>query len=187
MTIAHTYITAAKRHKYVCGKILDLSEFTEIKDEQDILTENQRNLLANVYYLTGYIIECSCCAAIYSFYPKLRHKTNLSSSELDKGYMPRNVAFSSKSPSVFSVTGDGNHTLKHFANFPAYFEKSSIPLLQGNFSDFDANQCYDLFENYKAELRYELPNSISIHYSNVTAFYKVACEIYTKVKKKYKL
>jgi len=50
------YLQSAKRHNYVCRLLRDK---IETLDEQDLNSDNFRHLLCSLYYLSGYIIECS--------------------------------------------------------------------------------------------------------------------------------
>ncbi|MBN1463771.1 MAG: hypothetical protein JW922_08890 [Paludibacteraceae bacterium] len=133
MAVAEMYISAAKRHKYVCSEL-----FERLKN--DISEDNQKRILHNIYYLTGYIIECSCCAAIYSHYPKIQHKRNLDTTSLTRDRKPRNVAFKSISPSVFSVVGDeeqGNdHHLKTLFKISNIFRQTRYSVTRWKFRLF---------------------------------------------------
>jgi len=179
MKIAKMYIEAAKRHNYVCSRLFELL--------QNINELDKKRILHNIYYLTGYIIECSCCAAIYTFYPKLQHKKNLEKDLIANNRKTKNVAFNDKSNNIFSIVGEGDHSLQHFANFHAFFDRPQIPLLNGDLQYFENHKCFDLFEKYNAEIRYELPETIILYDKNVKSFYEIALDIYNKVKKTYRI
>jgi len=195
-TVAKEFILAAERHKYTCEKILELSDFNNCQPDEHgnypsvELNQKQKHLLSNVYYLSGYIIECSCCAAIYSYFPKLARKKDLAPTERDKHYRLRNVSFQSDDSLIFSVCGRGktNHSLMHFTEFPSFFDNSAprVPLLNGDISKFSSSN--DLLSSFQAEIRYVCnKDSRTNFYENVCNFYKVAMEIYQGVITTYKI
>jgi hypothetical protein len=201
MSIAKEFILAAERHKVVCEKLLAMPELDNLRPNNGnypfvILKLPQKHILSDIYYLGGYIIECSCSAAIYSYYPTLQHKKELKLEIKDKDNKLRQVKFDAKEPTVFSVCGEGNHSLHHFTKFPAFFETLSIPLLNGDDTKFASKNCYNLYDCFYAEIRYALkavedkrniyPN-IQLHYENVTSFLEIGCEIYSSVRKTFKI
>lgn len=203
MSIAKEFILAAERHKVVCEKLLNMPELANLKKSEDnssssiITSPQQRQILSDIYYLSGYIIECSCTAAIYSHYPKLHHKDNLNPLAEDKDRKLRNVKFKTNEPTVFSVCGKGDHSLSHFTKYPNFFANPNIPLLDGNDAIFTSKNCYPLYDCFYAEIRYGLKpdeakipryaNPIIIHYENVNNFFEIGKEIFTSVRKTFKI
>ena len=189
--ISTIYILAAGRHKYVCEQLLALQELNELCiSSPQVLTTRQTQLLSDIYYLTGYIIECACCSAIYSFYPKIAHKRHLDTNIKDKDNKTRNVKWSTENQSTFSLVGEWDHKLHHFTQFPDYFTSNPIPILNGNLTVFDNKGCRDLLDSFWAEIRYELKspqgNNIVLSYDKVKAFYEIAAQIYQQVSQKFK-
>lgn len=188
-TAAKSFILAAERHKYACEKLLHLRDLDNIKDGNIEPKPMQKSILADTFYLSGYIIECACCAAIYSHYNlTFQDRKNIKETLLNKDRRTYNVKFKSDDVSIFSVTGDGEHSLLHFANFSGFFENPNIPLLNGDISVFSA--CNDLFQHFRAEIRYLVKknngDNLVLHYENVYNFYKSACDIFEQVRKHYK-
>lgn len=98
MTIAKQYIQAAQRHKYVCEKLLNLPELDSLRNgEVSILDSSQEKILTNIYYLSGYVIECACSAAVYRHYSKLRHKKELNDTQ-------KSISFNKNT--TFRICGD---------------------------------------------------------------------------------
>ena len=56
------FLNAARKHEYTCQVLLDRLETIDETKEKEFF----RFLLLNLYYLTGYIIECSVKYGIYS-------------------------------------------------------------------------------------------------------------------------
>ncbi len=201
-SIAREFILAAERHKVVCEKLLAMPELDNLRPNNngsypiEDLKLPQKYILSDIYYLTGYIIECSCCAAIYTHYPDLNDKKAIGATVKDKERKLRQIEFSTEAPSYFSICGIGNHSLHHFTKFSSFFEKPKIPLLDGEETIFSTNHCYDLYDCFYAEIRYALkavPNkrnlypTIILNYEKVSNFHKISCEIYSSVKKTFKI
>lgn len=189
-TAAKSFILAAERHKYACEKLLNLRDLDNIKDGNIEPKPMQKSILADTFYLSGYIIECTCCSAIYSHYDlTFQDRKNINETLPNRDRHTYNVNFKSDAVNVFSVIGDGEHSLLHFANFSKFFADPKIPLLNGDISIFNA--CNNLFQHFRAEIRYITKekgnsNNLIIHYKNVFAFYQVACDIFEQVRNHYK-
>jgi len=191
LKVRNEYHTAAKRHLAVC-KELKNKIHSDFELRENSLNEKEKELkqqlLSDLYYLTGYIIECSCCMAIYHHF-KVFNKRELRAKE--GGNKKNNISFSNKvNLDTFLIIGDGNnpHSLEHFKNvFTSNYlniSKSSldIPLLNGDLSIFKNNNCKTLFEEYEAEIRYnKIENcSIKLDYKNTFGFLESASIIYKK-------
>lgn len=145
--IRNDYYEAAKRHLFVCHKLKEYIE-EKYKEKQDEEINERKNLLNDLYYLTGYIIECCCSAAIFHFFPNLIEKKALKKGT-DSTY-PK-VIFKSSTPiPSFFIVASSNHTLIHFKEAPHFFTGigNKIPLLNGKDLIFQQNNCMELYKKF---------------------------------------
>jgi hypothetical protein len=170
------YFRAAQRHLAVCKELRDRIEVFKKKEENnsslsesEILLKNQ--LLCDLYYLTGYVIECTYCMVIFSHFHNIEHKRDLKAVEGATG--KKNISFSNKvNEDTFVVVGESNrqHSLGHFKNvFGENYLNREVPI---DLSLFD--KCRKLFEEYEAEVRYfkteTEPIKSNLTYEKVFAF-----------------
>jgi hypothetical protein len=198
MSIAKEFILAAERHKVVCEKLLAMPELLSLQQEEHLLANNSNEwrLLADIYYLTGYVIECSCCAAIYSFYTTtLTNKKDLKANTIAH----YKVAFTYKKddpPAELYVSNENHFLVKKataFHAFPSVFGDIAltIPILNGHLTEFTGEQL-DLLKNWNAEIRYKVMKDINpdarlskkilpLTYKGVVDFFNTSKKIYEKV------
>ncbi len=197
------YKEAVSKHLEACTILRDFIE-NEFKSKENkgssLSAREQRRkiqLLEELYYLTGYVIECSCCMAIFHHFPSLQKKGDLKAKGDFRG--KNNISFKKASDSsqkqkeelnnTFFVA-DSNHKLTHFKNVSQYMRTSfqHIDVLNGYDSIFKSKNCDELYKNYEAEVRYNLlkeRNNIELSYENVFNFLEVARQIYSSVKENY--
>jgi hypothetical protein len=168
---------AADRHLKTC---LKLKEVIESETKADL----KRKLLEDLYYLSGYIVECSCCYFIFSYnkkFKQLEKKTDLKP-ELDEK-SDKNIAFSAKDglSSATFVVKSSDHNMKHFkeamkeylTNFP-----TETPILNGqNLSPINEK----LFSGWNANIRYKVPENIPLSEPNIISFLEMAKNVYDGV------
>ncbi len=198
--IAKEFILAVERHKVVCEKLLAMPELQNLQPDEHLLSNNsdEWRLLADVFYLSGYIIECTCCAAIYSFYTdetKLAEKDKLRTTTIADDGNTYKVAFKGD-PNAIMFASNKDHFLiesKGFQHFNSVFGNlapSAIPLL-GSMTEFHSKSVHDLLNSWSANVRYKVekkvnPNSLTsnilpLTYRRIFDFYSIANEIYSKV------
>lgn len=170
------YQQAAERHYQTC---LTLKE--AIQELQGNSSNNKlvKKLLQNLYYLTGYIIECSCCYFIYAHYADLTDKKSLIATM--SGQCKENVCFDENHKidrDTFILKGK-NHGLMNFTKTHSYFRQcpSNIPLINGHISDF--RDCQTLLTKWGAEVRYKV--EFPLDNTNTSSFLVVAKLIYNNV------
>jgi hypothetical protein len=150
------YLNAARKHQYTCRVLREkLEEIDENKDKA-----KYKYLLLNLYYLSGYIIECIVKYAIYNLiaYPKDKEV-----SELDE----KGLTYS--------------QNIKHH-RFERYTEQLNkrlsgpIPLIDGNKKNIE-KEVIQLYREWDAEVRYsyDLGKKEKRHY---IAFYEYAEKIF---------
>ena len=183
------YKEAAERHLEVCLQLEYLlrDNYKAKEEAGQILSSRERKeklqLLADLYYLSGYIIECSYNYAIYKHinYPDTEAVKNLKPANWATYSISHNVSYISKTNGgnidTFLICRT-NHTLDcnmHFFADSRYVDLGlSIPLLDGNNI---ARPCTDLFQNWGAEIRYTIDSSLNLDYDNVFDFLYLALEI----------
>jgi hypothetical protein len=205
LTIAKEFILAAERHKVVCEKLLAMPELENLAAEEILPSNNsdEWRLLADIYYLSGYIIECSCCAAIYSFYRHLdpAAKKGLRASTIADDGNTKAVAFCYDKHAIPAkmYAANADHYLvkgdKGFDKFNSVFDNSApntIPILGGSKKVFKDKNVNDLLINWSANIRYKVekepqPNAnpanrvIEISYKKIKTFFDIAKTIYEQV------
>jgi len=186
--IRNDYYEAAKRHLLVCNQLKNYIE-QKYREEQEVDIIEKKSLLNDLYYLTGYIIECCCCAAIFHFFPNLIEKKALKEGT-DSSY-PKVLFKNRASNHLLFGIASSDHTLIHFKETPHFFSGvgNRIPLLNGKDIIFQQNNCMELYKKFCAEIRYNYVNNqkIDLQYQNVFGFFKVAVEIFEKTKTHFKL
>lgn len=153
--VRNEYYRAAKRHLAVCKEIKKLLlPFYEFEKTHSELNTSEKilksQLLADLYYLTGYVIECTYCMVIYHEFPKLNTKRDLIAVAGETG--KKNISFSSKKkPNADTcIIADSNHKLSGFKNiFGQSYLNREIPIKENLF-----NNCQILFDEWEAEVRY---------------------------------
>ncbi len=153
------YLNAARKHKYTC---------CVLREKLDSLDENKdkakyKSLLLNLYYLSGYIIECIVKYGIYDLigYPKDKAVSELE----QKGLTYKN-------------------NIKHH-RFERYTEQlnkrmsGAIPLVDGHKKDIE-KKVIQLYKEWDAEVRYsyDLGKNEKHHY---IAFYEYAEKIFEMI------
>ncbi len=167
------YKTAADRHLEVCFQLLHhIEENYQKKEPLSIRqTKEKLQLLADLYYLSGYIIECSYNCAIYKSLGwngnvKDLEDTNNSVSFKPRRWSPRFIILSQ------------SHTLSGHMDFFQTIKPvtTSIPLI--GVPLHPTHPAFDLFDNWNAEIRYLIDTSITLDYSNTFAFFYLSTEVY---------
>jgi len=147
------YLNAARKHKYTCGV---LREKLENIDEND--TAKHKYLLLNLYYLSGYIVECIVKYGIYDLigYPK---KEDVS--KLDKeGLTYKNDI--------------KHHKFKRYTEQLNKLMSGTIPLV--NHKKGIEKEVIQLYQEWDAEIRYSYDLKNKKHH--YIAFYEYADKIF---------
>ncbi len=181
------YKTAAERHLETCLELVTVLEKYRQKEQNQGLTNNEtkdkNKLLGDLYYLTGYIIECSYSCAIYH---KINFPDYISVEELKPANWStygvtadvtfRKTKYGGSELTTFKIAVS-NHQLSGRMDF--FSTKMGytppIPLLDGNNISRPAS---DLFDNWNAEVRYVIDSSLILDYENVFDFFYLAVEVY---------
>jgi len=159
------YKEAVERHLEVCLRLEYLLR-DNYKSKEDsgqrlstIETKEKLQLLCDLYYLTGYIIECGYNYAIYKHinFPHNEPVKNLKPANWTTYRVQHNVSYTSKTNGGNSNTFlicRANHTLDcnmHFFADSRYGNLSlSIPLIDGNNI---TRPCTDLYQNWIREIQ----------------------------------
>ncbi len=176
------YKTAADSHLEVCFQLLHHIEENYQKKEPLATRQTKEKkvqLLADLYYLSGYIIECSYNCAIYKSLDWTNDVKDLRVTDT-----PYNVSTHPHTNSAFTIRRKGpgikQHQLSgnmHF--FPTIMHLTpSIPIPLISEPLHPTHPAFDLFENWNAEIRYLIDTSITLDYSNTFAFFYLANKVY---------
>lgn len=164
------YFKAAQRHRETCEYLIN-----KLKDKQEFIDVScQNKLLQNIYYLSGYVIECIIS---YSFFNIISYDSNKSVYELDNNN-PHGYTFykyfkeHSKSANNLRL----EEIRKRGGNI-----SSTIPIIGEKEVDENIKLMY---EQWDAKSRYSNSHlSFVINEVNVFSFFILADEIYTKIRK----
>jgi hypothetical protein len=178
------YKAAAERHLETCLQLEYIlkQEYKKMEDSGITLkTRHQKEknqILSNIYYLAGYIIECSYNCAIYN---NLGWSSSVE--RLRSASTPYNVSCYPDTGAVFVIRRKGcglkQHQLSgnmhYFQTIRPLASASTIPLIG---FDVPGRLCYNLFDYWNAEVRYLVDSSLILDYDNVFDFFELANEVY---------
>ena len=149
------YLNAARKHKYTCEVIFE--KLNGINEQTD--KAKYRYLLLNLYYLSGYVIECTVKYGIYNLigYEKEKDVKELN----EKGLM--------------YDLHIKHHKFERYAEHLRRSISRPIPLI--NTREKIDKYVVQLYREWDADVRYsyDLKGKENHHY---TAFYKCAAEIF---------
>lgn len=153
------YFRAAQRHLAVCKELQKRIKQLQNKEVGgSSLSQNEEllkhQLLCDLYYLTGYVIECTYCMVIFHYFPDVLEKKDLRAQPDAVG--KNNISFKDKvnkaSDNETFVIVDSNHRLSSFKNvFTPNLLGVENPIDETLFSK---DKCRNLFIQYEAEVRY---------------------------------
>jgi hypothetical protein len=177
-----SYKIAAERHYEVCLQLVGVLDDYRNKESKGLLNNKGLNekfqILSDLYYLAGYIIECSYNCAIYK---QLGWTANVST--LAHNNNPYNVSCRQSSQAAFVIRRQTLGVKQHQLHGNMHFFQSVIPM--ANVStipligyDVPLRLSYDLFTNWNAEIRYEIDSTLNLDYANVYDFFFLATEVY---------
>jgi hypothetical protein len=175
------YQKAANRHLKTCIELRNI--ISKLSEKPEINKKLIKNVTEDLYYLSGYIIECSCCMLIY-FNFDISSKKDLKATKI--GHCLENIAFTK--PQKEEVTDDKtlyisntNHEMRSFQDIYKYLPDIPIntPLINGSLQVFERANCKDLFFNWGAEVRYSI--DITLTTEKTLKFLEIATNIYTNI------
>jgi hypothetical protein len=163
------YEKAAKRHRETCNILLELHKDGFI-GSATLLPEQKTKMLHNVYYLSGYIIECIFS---YKFFDLMGYDKNRSIRDLNQdqdGFKFHNVFATHRMDTVINYIGENGGT-----------KVDAIPIV-GRKGIEDIEQ--KMFDEWKTEVRYTIKNlTFPLTFKNVKAFYDLSDSIYKQTRK----
>jgi hypothetical protein len=170
MLLHEDYLKAAKRHRETCEYLV--SKINDSKEYIDV--PRQEKIIHNIYYLSGYIIEC---IVSYTFFEVISYD---------------------KTKSVYELDSNNSHGYTFHKYFKEHSNKandlkidqirlrggnlsSTIPIIGSANVEPIENQMY---EEWNARARYSMNHlKFVIDKNSVTKFFNLASNIYTKMKK----
>lgn len=141
------YLSSAKRHNYICKLLRDRANEFEQKDRN---SQNFKHLVDNLYYLSGYVIECSLKFKIFEC---CGYDSELEIEEEECRKLGINYR---KKIKTHSFT-----TLQNFLSSK----------ISGISHESNNNDIIPLLENWNPEIRYEKKD---LDFENVSSFYEHA-------------
>lgn len=138
------YLVSAKRHKHACQVLED--KLNTLKDE-GLESDEFNFLVLSMYYLSGYIIECSLKFKIFEL----------------KGYDP-NIDVNEDNCKLFDINYKKNIKKHNFSSLQNYLDSliSGFPHLS---SDSNINR---LLGEWSPEIRY---SHVDLDYDQIKKFY----------------
>jgi len=179
------YKSAAERHLETCLQLeYTLKQDYKKKEDNGVtlttrLQKEKIQILSDMYYLAGYIIECSYHCAIYKNLGWSGAVENLRTTSTSY-----NVSCFPETGALFVIRRRSGRGLKQhqlsgnmhfFQTIRPLASVSTIPLIGLNIS---SRISYDLFDNWNAEIRYLVDSSLILNYDNVFDFFELATEVY---------
>ncbi|MDM8552732.1 hypothetical protein QUF72_21805 [Desulfobacterales bacterium HSG2] len=183
------YEKAAKRHLLTCFQLKEiLREKYQRKETlssseamepplSGLESEQKQALLSNLYYLSGYVIECIYNYAIYK-HIGFTGQVN----RLNPNSTPYRVSCHSRSGARFVIRRPAHQLSGNMHFFQTVIQiqgASMIPLI--GYPIYPPRPCYRLFDNWNANVRYSIDRSLNLDYSNTYDFLSLADEIYEGV------
>ncbi len=153
------FLNAARKHKYTCNAIFEC-----LNDETNVA--KHKSLLLNLYYLSGYIIECIVKYAIYDLNG---YQRNRDIKKLDEN----------------GLTFDKDIKHHKFKRYTEHLKRlRSIPIPLINNQQGVAKEVVELYKEWDADVRY----SYELKYgkTHYIEFYKCAQEIFNIIKNNVK-
>jgi hypothetical protein len=197
------YQTAAEKHLQACKAALSM--FLNENSNNISQRKERQFLLMDIYYLSGYIFECTITYAIYKkafdFHgkPPFDETKNIKDTNNTTTFFGKGGAYFHNPPNSFAfykyysdkLHNNTNHTANYFVaghNFQNNAELLNL-ILSGNTIPFicdrdsppiDKFDIYDLILKWKPEKRYQVEN-IPLSLADVQALIALADEVYKKV------
>lgn len=153
------FLNAARKHEYTCQVLLDKLEQIDEKKEKEFF----RFLLLNLYYLTGYIIECIVKYGIYDLigFPRDKDVTKLNQDSL-----------------IYK-----DHIKHHkFVRYTEYLDQRigiNLPLIR-NRAGID-KEVLKLYHNWDATIRYSCKLDVT-EKQHYISFYETAKKIHNDIR-----
>lgn len=181
------YKIAAERHIEVCLQIQNILEEYKERETVGTLTttgiKEKNKILSNLYYLSGYIIECSYNCAIYKQLAWTGDVSRLRVSDNSYG-----VSCNPEASSMFVIRRRGSGVKQHQLSGNMHFFQTVIPITAVSSVpilgyDISSQPCFDLFDNWNAEIRYTIDSSLNLDYNNVFDFFFTAVKVFEELLK----
>lgn len=189
------YKTSSERHLNTCKYLIN--HYTEIRDSDNVFNKTQ--LLLNIYYLSGYIIETIVnygilividIESILNKHPEVKKNIknlNITHNKygvvfayhLDKHGKPidtfNQIKCALYNPGHKITT---NNKLSFFSNQRGYVDLR----IRGIDLDISNKQVRKLLDDWEASVRYEFDKMDLINFDNVFNFFKLAEEIHNGIR-----
>ncbi len=156
---------AANRHLQTCKY---MCEFLNCKPNES----EKANIITDIYYLSGYVIECIIKYAIYD-YIKYDPKADVADLTPEGKYKQYNISY--KGNTIYRTQ---THDLQHL--------KGILIFINGNdpFIGMSSSKLTTLYKGWHSEVRYKIDHDLKqeLTESNVSQFIKIVDEkIYKKM------
>lgn len=170
---------AAHRHLKTC---IELKKVIVNTSENSL----KKKLLEDLYYLTGYIIECSCCYFIFAYNSRNKLYTNREQLIATRtGFCEDNVTYdkASKKDNNTLIVKNSKHELREFKKIMSYFpECPNIPVLNGRIQPIVDEL---LFNKWQANIRYKIPKGLNCIEESVFSFLDIAKTLFEDIDNHY--
>lgn len=181
------YKTASERHLETCLKLKDVVTNKYVKD---VLTKtevkNRNELLMNMYYLTGYVIECIVSYGILKYIniEKIYKERSLRKlKDLASLYSAQKVSYDHNDQYArWSITNPKHNIEKNLTFFTIEAKLSGM-----NIRGIDKNIDSDLkkmIKNWNADYRYFIKDTFILDINKIFSFLNLAEEIHSGIRTK---
>ena len=175
------YITAAQRHLLTCDYLVKCLKLPDNLSHKPLNSGYRNHILRNIYYLSGYTIECIVNYAIYQSVNDSRPRHNRITM-VNQLYEPSlSLVYKDRSRGGFQYVIAWHNFQENMKvlNILATAKFASIPVIGQRIYPANWSSLSNLFDNWKPQVRY---TNISFSEDDIIEFYNLSAAIYTNVR-----
>ncbi len=170
------YITAAQRHRMTCDYLIKSICLPNNQLHKPDNSSYKNYLLKNIYYLSGYTIECMVNYAIYKCVNETK-PVNRQFTLVDQLNEPvYNLGFRSH---YYSISSHRFQRNMEVLNLIATAKFAQVPIIGGTIYPNNWNVMQSLFNGWKPHARY---TNVGYSEQQIISFYELSSEIYTNIR-----
>lgn len=181
------YKTASERHLETCLRLKDVFESKYQNDNLNLLQIKKRDeLLINIYYLTGYIIECIVSYGILKYIDieKIFKQRNINKiRDLASIYTNYKVSYDYNDKYARWTITNRRHSIESNLNFFTLEAKLTGLNIRGIDKKIDSD-LKKLIKCWNAEYRYSIKDSSILDSKKIFSFLTLAEEIHNGIRAK---
>ncbi len=181
------YKTASERHLETCLKLKEVVTNNYLNRTLSATElKKQNEILANIYYLTGYVIECIVSYGILKYIDIeniYRSKGITKLKQLNSFYSPQKVSYDYNDQYCRWSIINPKHSIEKNLTFFTLEARLTGLNIRGIDKNIDGN-LNKLIKNWNAEYRYYLKDNTVLDYNKIFPFLALAEEIHYGIRTK---